>query len=85
MDMDDLPLESRLSTTSVLGKLDGEINKMKISFDTQVGLQRMAAEAAMSMNEYVRMVLDCHVHGVDHIANLAAQRIRLVVGKGAQR
>lgn len=82
---DELPLESRTGASSPLGKLQGELSKQRISLDTLEALQRKAAEADMALAEYVRMVLDIHCFGAEHIASLAAQRIRQVVGMGGQR
>lgn len=75
------PLESRTGTSGMFGKLGAELPKMRMSIETLIGLQHRASDASMSLAEYVRMVLDCHVFGPDHVANLAAERVRQVVGK----
>lgn len=54
---------------------------MRISVETLVGLQHRAADCNMSLSEYVRMRLDVAVWGEEHVANLAAERVRKVVGK----
>jgi hypothetical protein len=82
--MDDFPLESRPSTSSVLGKLMGELPKQRISLDTLDALQRKAANAEMTLAEYVRTLLDLHCFGEAHLASLAAERIRRVVGTGVK-
>lgn len=79
---DDVPLESRTGSTSLFGKLDAELPKQRISLDTLVALQRKAAEANLSLAEYVRTVLDVQAHGFERVASLAASRLRQVVGTG---
>jgi NAD(P)-dependent dehydrogenase (short-subunit alcohol dehydrogenase family) len=81
----EFPLESRTGTTSVLGKLHGELPKQRISLDTLEVLQRKAAAADMTLAEYVRAVLDINAFGEAHMASLAAERIRRVVGTGVSR
>ncbi len=73
---------SRTGTTGALGKLTEEL-KVRISYPTLDGLRRLAAEHDMPLAEYVRMKLDCDVHGADHVANVMADRVRRVAGTGA--
>lgn len=81
--MDDEIELSRTGYTGALGtKLLGELPKQRIHLDTQIELQRLAAEAGIPLAEYVRLLLDTHVFGVDAVANMAAERIRRVVTKG---
>jgi hypothetical protein len=77
---EEFPIESRTGTTSVLGKLMGELPKQRMSLETLEMLQRKASAVDMTLAEYVRTLLDCHCFGEEHIANLQAERIRRVVG-----
>lgn len=76
-------LLSRSGSSSPLGtKLDAELPKLRISYETFAGLQRLATQCDMNLSEYIRTHWDCHVHGVDHVATLAAERVRRAVGMG---
>lgn len=79
----DSPMFSRSGISSPLGKFLGELPKQRINLDTLSALQGQAAKADMSLAELVRNILDSHVYGVDTVANMAADRIRQVVRKGA--
>jgi hypothetical protein len=82
---EDFPLESRTGSTNLLGKLDAELPKMRMTLETLQVLQRKAAAADLTLAEYVRMVLDVNAWGEQHIASLAAARIRQVVSMGGDR
>lgn len=76
-----VPMMSRSGTSSALGKLTEEL-KIRLSYATMEGLRRNAAEHDMPLAEYVRIKLDCDVHGADQVANVAVERIRRVAGTG---
>lgn len=76
---------SRTGASSTLGKLNAELPKQRISMDTLDGLQALETKVGMPLAEYVRTVLDCHVHGADHVAMMAAERVRRVAGMGGPR
>lgn len=62
-----------------MGKLR-PIPKVSIADPTLEGLQQRAASCGMSFSEYVRTVLEGHVHGPAYVARLAADRVRSVLG-----
>ena len=82
---DDLPLESRNGVTGPFGRLLAELPKLRISIETIEALQRRAAQSDMSLSEYARTVLDVHCFGTDHIANLAADRVRQALRMGGKQ
>ena len=71
---------SRTGVSGNLGKLDDYLEKMRISGDTKQQLTIQAAQVGMPLCEYIRMLLDCKAWGVEHVANMAAERIRRVGG-----
>ncbi len=82
---DDVPLESRTGTSGLWGKLDAELPKQRISLETLVALQRKAAEAHLTLAEYIRTLLDVHAHGFEEVVTLKKRRLREVVGQDAEK
>ncbi|MGV8822998.1 MAG: hypothetical protein ACWA66_02105 [Methylibium petroleiphilum] len=76
--IDNAPRFQRTGSSSPLGKLDAELPKQRINSETIARLQLQAAEAGMSLAEFVRLVLDCKAFGSEHVASLHADRIRRV-------
>lgn len=73
-----LPSLSRSGFTGPLGKLDAVLPKIRISTDTLKVLRHKASEEGLAFSEYVRIRLDCVAFGVDHVATIAADRVRRV-------
>lgn len=80
--MDDMPDFSRSGFSNPLGKLT-PMPKVNLCEDTLDGIRARATRAGMPFSEYVRLVLEAHVHGPDHAAKVAALRIGAVLGTGA--
>lgn len=76
-----MPVLSRNGYSSPLGKLTAELPKMRLSEETAEGLRRLAHDEDIPFAEYVRLVLDTHVHGVETMATIAAERVMRVVRK----
>jgi hypothetical protein len=77
------PKLSRSGTTGSFGKLTAELPKMRLSEDTLEGLRRLSHDEDLPLAEYVRTLLDVHVHGEQHVATVAAQRVLRVVRKAS--
>lgn len=73
-------LLARSGTSSAFGKLDDVLDQMRIDSETKSRLQAMAAEAGMSLTEFVRMRLQAVAFGDEHVASVYAERIRRVLG-----
>lgn len=80
-----MPVLSRNGISSVFGKLTAELPKMRISEETAEGLRRLSHDQDIPLAEYVRTLLDVHVHGEECVANVAAERVRCVVRKPPAR
>ena len=63
-----------------IGKLDDSIETFRINGETKARLQVLAAQSDMNLTEFVRLVLECRAWGAEHVASLAADRIRQAVG-----
>ena len=46
---------------------------MRLSYPTMEGLRRLSHEEDVCITEYVRRVLDTHVHGAETMATIAAE------------
>ena len=77
------PLYSRSGFSNPLGKLY-PIKKVSLAEPTNSILEARAAQAGMPYSEYVRIVLEAHAHGSEHVARVAADRIRAVVAMGSE-
>lgn len=73
---------SRSANTSPLGKLTSAIPATKIDDETFDGATRMAREAGMTLSEWVRTLVMVRVHGIDSVAMMHADRLRVVSGMG---
>jgi len=56
------------------------IETFRINGETKARLQVLAAQSDMNLTEFVRLVLECRAWGAEHVASLAADRIRQAVG-----
>ena len=63
-----------------VGKLDDAIEAFRINSETKARLQVLASQSDMNLTEFVRLVLECRAWGAEHVASLAAERIRQAVG-----
>lgn len=78
---EDLCMLSRSGWSNPMGKLY-PMPKVGLTETTLELLRTKAANTGMPFSEYVRLVLESHVHGPDHVARVAAERVRMVVGMG---
>lgn len=76
----DWPMFSRTESSDVFGKLDAELQAIRIDSDTLVKLHREATDLGMSVSEFCRTVLRGRVWGADHVETVSAQRIRRAMG-----
>lgn len=81
---DQSPMASRSGVTNPLGKFTAEVKGFRIPEITHEGLERLAHEAGESVQEFVRDLVMVRVHGVDTLANLHADRLRVIAGKGKE-
>lgn len=73
-------LFSRTAQADAFGKLDAELQSIRIDSDTLVELHRAAHEADVSVSELVRDVLRARVWGVNHVETVNANRLKKVLG-----
>lgn len=78
----DMPSLSRTGHTHPLGSMTAEFPKFKGPEETHELATRLAREAGMNLAEWVRTLVMIRVHGVDMIARLEADRLRVVAGMG---
>lgn len=71
---------SRSGRTHPLGSMTAEFPKFKGPEETHEMATRMAREAGMNLAEWVRTLVMIRVHGVDMIARLESDRLRVVAG-----
>lgn len=71
---------SRTSQSDVFGKLDAELQAIRMDSETLLKLHQEANEVGMNITEFCRIVLRGRVWGVDHIATVSAERVRRAIG-----
>ena len=76
-----LPLLTRTAGSHPMGKLVSMPN-VSIAEPTLAGLRKLAAEARIPFSEFVRVYLETRVHGTEHVAIVAGDRIRAIAGVG---
>ena len=82
---DGQPMASRSLSSSPLGKLTAEVKGFKVDEDTHDELARLSREAGYgSVQEFVRALVMIRVHGVDTLAKLHADRLKVVAGKSTE-
>lgn len=84
MPMDAQAFASRSGVTSPFGKLTAEVPKFRVPEETHDILEREARSVGMSLSEFVRELCIVRAHGVDYVAKLHAERVRLVAGSGGE-
>lgn len=77
-------LESRSGHSNPFGKLTAEIGKVRVSEETHEALEKEARSAGMTLQEFVRQVLEIRAHGFDMVAKIQADRLRVVAGLGKE-
>lgn len=65
----------------MLGKCTEDV-KTRVSFSTKEAIQKLAHDTQMSESEYVRTILQIHVHGLDTVQSLQQDRINRVANAG---
>lgn len=78
--------EARLARHADSNPLGGltEGRKIRLHFETEAELDRLAHSVGMTFSEYVRTVLMAHVHGADHVRRMHEQRLAAVLGTGSE-
>lgn len=76
------PSLSRSGFTHPYGKLN-PMPRVFLGDETTDGLRSLANRHGVPLSEYVRTVLEAHVHGPDQVAMVAAARVRAILGTGA--
>lgn len=79
-DTDTEALFSRTAQADAFGKLDAELQAIRIDSDTLVQLHRAAHDEGVSVSELVRAVLRARVWGAEHVETVNADRMRRVIG-----
>lgn len=75
----DIPACSRIPS-SPFGKLDDVMERLQIDSETKRRLMEQASVHELTLAEFLRFVLRCRAWGVEHVANLHAERIRAIGG-----
>ncbi len=79
------PAFSRSGQTSTFGKRTVPLHT-KVSEETDEGLRRLVHEAGLdSVSEFIAVLIETRVHGVDMVRSVAEQRIAVVSGKAPQK
>lgn len=65
----------------MFGKCTEEV-KTRVSFSTKESLQKLSHEAKMSEAEYIRTILQIHIHGLEDVQRLQQERINKVANPG---
>lgn len=76
---------ARSGVSSPLGKFTAEFPKFKGPDETHEAATRLAREAGMSLGEWLRELVMIRVHGIDMVARLHTDRLRVVAGIGEER
>lgn len=71
----------RSGKSNPLGSLTQPIPTFKVAEETYEGLRKLAAQAGMSIPEFVRRLIELRVHGASMIESLERQRNAVVLGK----
>lgn len=79
--MSNVLLLSRSAGTHPMGKLIA-LGNINVAEPTRDGLRRLAADAGVPLSEFVRVLLETRVHGAEHVAIVAGDRIRRIAGIG---
>lgn len=79
-----MPKLARNGSSSSFGKLTAKIPSINIDDDTNEEALRLARQADMSLSEWVRTLIQVRVHGVDHVARMNEDRLRVVAGIGRE-
>lgn len=58
--------------------------KVSLAEPTLEVLRRCAHDLGMPLSEYVRLVLEGHVHGPEHVRSVALRRLERVLNRGAE-
>lgn len=80
-----VPTFSRTGFSSPLGKLTGEVPKVKVPEETLDILQTEARKAGLSLSEFVRDVLMVRAHGKEVVLSLYKRRLDVVASSGKER
>lgn len=75
---------ARTGNSSPLGKLTAEFPKFKGDEETFEEACKLAKEAGLPLSEWLRTLVMIRVHGVDVVANMHAERLRVVAGIGGE-
>lgn len=71
---------SRSARSDVFGKLDSELQAIRMDSETLVRLHREASNLGMSVTEFCRIVLRGRVWGSNHVETVSAERVRRAIG-----
>lgn len=73
---------SRSGASNPRGKLVSV--KLGLAEETLAAVERGSREFDMPVSEYLRIIVEGHVHGADDVARVAADRIRRVLRIGSE-
>jgi hypothetical protein len=74
------PSFARTAAADIFGKLDAELNAIRIDSETLVELHKMANEYGVSISELCRTTLRVRAWGEEHVRTLNAQHMARVMG-----
>lgn len=66
---------------NMFGKCTEDV-KTKVSYATKEAIQKKAHEAGVSESEYIRTLLQIHIHGLESVQRLHLEKINRVVNAG---
>lgn len=71
---------ARTANSDVFGKLDAELQAIRMDSETLLKLHREANDVGMSVTEFCRTVLRGRAWGAEHVENVNAERVRRAMG-----
>lgn len=66
--------------SSAFGKLTEQIPAVRVSGETKEALEREARRAGMTLQEFVRELLDIRAFGLDTVTRMHQERLKVVSG-----
>lgn len=74
------PAFSRAIPSALIGTYDDQLPAIRVHSETKRILDRLAHEAGLPLNEFVRLLVMIRAHGVDEVAKVQAHRLSVVSG-----
>ncbi len=77
---DKTPAFSRSIPSPLIGTYDAQLPAIRVHSETKRILDRLAHEAGLPLNEFVRLLVMVRAHGVAEVAKVQESRLAVVSG-----